>query len=78
MNNTEKTIIVGNIEFLNRSAVIHSVDTVYRVGSKEEQEAIEDMLDNQNEDWLVVQDYKGEIKLHKSCLLTLVGCVRGE
>lgn len=78
MIRTEKTIIVGHIEFFNRSALIHSVDEVYRVGSAEEQDAIEDMLDEQNADWLVVQDYKGEIKLHKSCLLVLVGCIRGE
>jgi len=78
MNNTEKTIIVGKIQFLNRSAVIHSVHTVYRVGSKEEQEAIEDMLDNLNEHRLVVQEYKGEITVTKNCLLSLVGCIKGE
>lgn len=78
MDNTEKTIIVGGIVFLNRSLIIHSVHTVYRVGSKEEQEAIVDMLDSQTDDWVIVQDYKGEITVTKNCLLSLVGCIKGE
>jgi hypothetical protein len=78
MDRTEKTIIVGNIEFFNRSALIHSVDEVYRVGSAEEQDAIEDMLDEQNADWLIVQDYLGVIQLETNCLLKLLGCIRGE
>ncbi len=74
----EKTIIVGNIEFFNTSVLIHSIDEVYLAGTKEEQEVLEDMLDSQNADWIVVQDYRGEIKVHRSCLLVLLGRVTGE
>ena len=57
-----KTIIVGNIEFLDGSALVHSVDNTYKADNKAEQEKIEDMLDGQGVDWLVIEDFKGNIK----------------
>lgn len=72
----DKTIIAGNIEFLNRGIQVRSIDEVYKVGSKEEQEAIESMLGERLLDWVVLQDYKGTIEVTNSCLLTLLGCVK--
>lgn len=69
-----KTIIVGDIEFLDKEvALIHSVDEVYSIGSKEEQDALEDMCYYEGVDWLVVEEYLGTFSITHSGLLGLLG-----
>jgi hypothetical protein len=59
-----ETIVVGTIEFLNRKAIIHSIDKVYKTESKE------DKL-NQFEgfDYLIVERYQGNIEVTKEFLI---------
>lgn len=75
----DKTIIGGKIEFLDKGvALIHSIDEVYSAGSKEEQDALEDMLDNQEgTDWIVVEEYIGRFEVTNKCLLSLLGRISG-
>lgn len=68
----KKTIIVGTIEFLNRKVIVHSIDELYRANSKEEQEALEETFDNEGVDYLVVEEYLGEIVVTNSCLVELL------
>ena len=68
----KKTIIVGTIEFLNRRVIIHSVDELYRANSKEEQEALEEAFDNEGVDYLVVEEYTGEIVVTNRVLVDLL------
>lgn len=68
----KKTIVVGTIEFLNRRVVVHSIDELYRANSKEEQEALEETFDNEGVDYLVVEEYMGEIVVTNSCLVELL------
>lgn len=68
----KKTIIVGTIEFLNRKVIVHSVDELYRANSKEEQEALEEAFDNEGVDYLVVEEYMGEIVVTNECLVELL------
>jgi hypothetical protein len=68
----KRTIVVGTIEFLNRRVVVHSIDELYRANSKEEQEALEETFDNEGVDYLVVEEYMGEIVVTNSCLVELL------
>lgn len=68
----KKTIIVGTIEFLNRKVIVHSVDELYRANSKEEQEALEEAFDNEGVDYLVVEEYMGEIVVTNKLLVDLL------
>jgi hypothetical protein len=68
----KKTIIVGNIEFLNRRAIIHSIDELYRADSKEEQEALEEAFDNEGVDYLVIEEYTGELVVTNKVLVDLL------
>jgi hypothetical protein len=68
----KKTIIVGSIEFMNRKAIIHSVDELYRADSKEEQEALEEAFDNEGVDYLVIEEYMGELVVTNKMLLELL------
>jgi hypothetical protein len=68
----KKTIIVGNIEFLNRRAIIHSIDELYRADSKEEQEALEETFDNEGVDYLVIEEYTGELVVTNQVLVDLL------
>lgn len=68
----KKTIIVGTIEFLNRKVIVHSIDELYRANSKEEQEALEDTFDEEGVDYLVVEEYMGEIVVTNECLVELL------
>jgi hypothetical protein len=68
----KKTIIVGNIEFMNRKAIIHSIDEVYTADSKEEQEALEEAFDNEGADYLVIEEYTGELVVTNKMLLELL------
>jgi hypothetical protein len=68
----KKTIIVGNIEFLNRRAIIHSIDELYRADSKEEQEALEETFDNEGVDYLVIEEYTGELVVTNRVLVDLL------
>jgi hypothetical protein len=68
----KKTIIVGNIEFLNRRAIIHSIDELYRADSKEEQEALEETFDNEGVDYLVIEEYMGELVVTNRVLVDLL------
>jgi hypothetical protein len=51
----KKTIIIGNFEYLNRKAVIHSIEEVYQANTQEELEALLDTFDNEGKDWLVLE-----------------------
>lgn len=77
MKKLEQTIIVGNIEFLDKKVIIHSVDEVYKSGSTEELVVLIDTFDNESKDWLILEPYSGVIEVTKDCLLKLVGCIRG-
>jgi hypothetical protein len=68
----KKTIIVGSIEFMNRKAIIHSVDELYRADSKEEQEALEEAFDNEGVDYLVIEEYTGELVVTNKVLVDLL------
>lgn len=68
----KKTIIVGSIEFMNRRAIIHSVDELYRADSKEEQEALEEAFDNEGVDYLVIEEYTGELVVTNQVLVDLL------
>lgn len=68
----KKTIIVGSIEFMNRKAIIHSVDELYRANSKEEQEALEEAFDNEGVDYLVIEEYTGELVVTNKVLVDLL------
>jgi hypothetical protein len=68
----KKTIIVGTIEFLNRKAIIHSVDELYRANSLQEQEALEDTFDEEGIDYLVIEEYTGELVVTNKMLLELL------
>jgi hypothetical protein len=68
----KKTIIVGNIEFLNRRAIIHSIDELYRADSKEEQEALEETFDNEGVDYLVIEEYMGKLVVTNRVLVDLL------
>ena len=68
----KKTIIVGTIEFLNRRVVVHSIDELYRANSQEEQEALEEAFDNEEVDYLVVEEYLGEIVVTNRVLVDLL------
>jgi hypothetical protein len=68
----DKTIIVGNIEFMNRRAVINSVHELYKADSKEEQEALENTFEGEGVDYLVVEDYQGSIAVTKEALVSLL------
>lgn len=75
----DRTIIGGTIEFLDKGlAVVHEVNEVYKVGSDEERDALEDVCYHQGIDWIVIEDYIGDILVTRECLLKLVGCIRGE
>lgn len=68
-----RTIIIGEIEFLdNGIAVVHSIEEVLKAGSKEEQDALEDIPYAEGNKWLVVEDYLGEIIVTRQCLLKLI------
>jgi hypothetical protein len=71
-----KTVIEGDIEFLNRSIVIHSIDEVYKASSEEALEAIITTIEDKSKDWLVVEDYKGEIVVPKTFLGRLINLIR--
>lgn len=68
----KKTIIVGSIEFMNRRVIIHSVDELYRANSKEEQEALEEAFDNEGVDYLVIEEYTGELVVTNQVLVDLL------
>jgi hypothetical protein len=68
----KKTIIVGTIEFLNRKAIIHSVDELYRANSREEQEALEDTFDEEGIDYLVIEEYLGELVVTNQMLVEML------
>ena len=68
----KKTIIVGTIEFLNRRVIIHSIDELYKANSQEEQEALEETFDNEGVDYLVVEEYTGEIVVTNRVLVDLL------
>lgn len=68
----KKTIIVGTIEFLNRKVIVHSVDELYRANSIQEQEALEETFDNEGVDYLVVEEYMGEIIVTNRVLVDLL------
>lgn len=68
----KKTIIVGTIEFLNRKVIVHSVDELYRADSKEEQEALEEAFDNEGVDYLVIEEYTGELVVTNKVLVDLL------
>ena len=68
----KKTIIVGTIEFLNRKVIVHSVDELYRANSIQEQEALEETFDNEGVDYLVVEEYMGEIVVTNRVLVDLL------
>jgi hypothetical protein len=68
----KKTIIVGTIEFLNRKAIIHSVDELYRANSIQEQEALEEAFDNEGVDYLVIEEYTGELVVTNKVLVDLI------
>lgn len=68
----KKTIIVGTIEFLNRKVIVHSVDELYRANSIQEQEALEEAFDNEGVDYLVVEEYMGEIVVTNQVLVDLL------
>lgn len=68
----KKTILVGSIEFMNRKVIVHSVDELYRANSKEEQEALEEAFDNEGVDYLVVEEYMGEIVVTNRVLVDLL------
>lgn len=75
----DRTIIGGEIEFLDKGiAIVHSIDEVYSVGSEEEQDVLEDMLDNLGLDWVIVDTPTRDIRLTKNCLLSLLGRISGE
>lgn len=71
-----KTVIEGNIEFLNRSIVIHSIDEVYRASSEEGLKAILSMIQDSSKDWLLVDDYAGEIRVTKEFLFSLFNRIK--
>lgn len=74
----DKTIIGGTIEFLDKGvALIHSIDEVYSAGSREEQDALEDMFYYSGIDWIVVEEYLGTFEVTNKCLLSLVGKISG-
>lgn len=68
----KKTIIVGTIEFLNRKVIVHSIDELYRANSIQEQEALEETFDNEGVDYLVVEEYMGEIVVTNRVLVDLL------
>lgn len=68
----KKTIIVGTIEFLNRKVIVHSIDELYRANSIQEQEALEETFDNEGVDYLVVEEYMGEIIVTNQVLVDLL------
>ena len=68
----KKTIIVGTIEFLNRKVIVHSVDELYRANSIQEQEALEETFDNEGVDYLIVEEYMGEIIVTNRVLVDLL------
>lgn len=68
----KKTIIVGSIEFMNRKAIIHSVDELYRADSLQEQEALEETFDNEGVDYLVIEEYTGELVVTNKVLVDLL------
>jgi len=67
-----RTIIIGKIEFLNIGCIIHSIEEVFKGGSKEETDALTDIPDREGKDWIVIEDYRGQIRLSKQCLINLV------
>ena len=67
-----KTIIVGTIEFLNRKAILHSISEMYQAYTKEELVALEDTFYHEGVDYLVVEDYSGEIIVTNKCLVELL------
>jgi len=71
-----KTVIEGNIEFLNRSIVIHSIDEVYRASSEEGLKAILSMIQDSSKDWLLVDDYVGEISVTKDFLFNTINRIK--
>lgn len=68
----KKTILVGSIEFMNRKVIVHSVDELYRANSIQEQEALEETFDNEGVDYLVVEEYMGEIVVTNRVLVDLL------
>ena len=67
-----KTIIVGTIEFLNRKAIIHSISEMYQAYTKEELDALEDTFYQEGVDYLVVEEYFGEIVVTNNALVSLL------
>jgi flagellar basal body rod protein FlgG len=67
-----RTIIIGKIEFLNIGCIIHSIEEVFKGGSKEETDALTDIPEREGKDWIVIEDYRGQIRLTKQCLINLV------
>ena len=68
----KSTLIVGNIEFLNRRVIIHSLDEVYQADTKEELEALIDTFDNEGKDWLVLETCRATIEISPSGLLGFI------
>ena len=71
-----KTVIEGNIEFLNRSVIIHSIDEVYRTTSEDGLKAILSMIQDSSKDWLLVDDYVGEIMVTKEFLFSTLNRIK--
>ena len=67
-----RTIVIGKIEFLNIGCIIHNIEEVFKGGSKEETDALIDIPEREGKDWLVIEDYIGQIRLSKQCLINLV------
>lgn len=67
-----KTIIVGTIEFLNRKAILHSISEMYQAYTKEELDALEDTFYHEGVDYLVVEEYMGEIVVTNRVLVDLL------
>lgn len=71
-----KTVIEGNIKFQNRSVTIHSIDEVYRPTSEEGLKAILSMIQDSSKDWLLVDDYVGEIRVTKEFLFSTLNRIK--
>ena len=69
---TKKTIIIGNFEYLNRKAIIHSIDEVYQAHTQEELEAILDTFDREGTDWLVLETTMYTLEITPNALLGLI------
>lgn len=66
------TLIIGKIEFLQDYCIIHNILEVFKGGSKEETDALIDIPEKEGNDWLVLEHYKGEVKLTIECIKQIV------